>query len=82
MVDDKKVDRPAFRVVPGMVVSVREKSRKVPSIAHGSENPPHHIPEDLERELKSFEGKMVANPNLETIPFKADMLAVIGYYSR
>ena len=81
-VDGKAVDRPSFRVKPGSVVSIREKSRKIPAIANGAENPPHAIPEYLERAADSFEGKMVATPNLETILFKADTQAVIGFYSR
>ena len=82
-VDDKKVDKPSFRVMPGMTVSIREKSRKVPAITTGVESPPFQIPEYLERVAKSFEGKMVAAPNSETIPFKkADTQAVIGFYSR
>jgi hypothetical protein len=40
------------------------------------------VPEYLERAPKSFEGKMVATPNLETIPFKAETAGVIGFYSR
>ena len=81
-IDGKKVDRPSFRVMPGMTVSIREKSRKVPMIANGVESPPRLCPEYLERPPKSFDGKMTATPNLETIPFKADLLAVIGFYSR
>jgi small subunit ribosomal protein S4 len=82
LVDDKKVDKPSFQVKPGMKISVREKSRKVPMIVEGVENPPSFMPEYLEREAKSFEGAMVATPNLETIPFKADTAGVIGFYSR
>ncbi|MCH7910139.1 MAG: 30S ribosomal protein S4 [Candidatus Hydrogenedentes bacterium] len=81
-VDGKKVDRPSYRVMPGTVISIREKSRKVPMIANGVENPPHTIPEYLERAPESFDGKMVGTPNLETIPFQADTQAVIGFYSR
>jgi len=81
-VDGKKVDIPSFRVRPGMTVAIREKSRKIPAVAEGAEEPPHQMPEYLERAAKSFEGKMVATPNLETIPFKADTQGVIGYYSR
>ena len=81
-VNGKKVDIPSFRVIPGMTIDVREKSRKVPLIATGVETPPHFIPEYLERAPKSFEGKMVAAPNLETIPFKGDPQPVIGFYSR
>lgn len=82
LVDGQKVNRPSFRVRPGMTVTVREKSRKVPVIADGAENPPRPIPEYLERAQESFDGKMVATPNLETIQFKADTAGVIGFYSR
>lgn len=81
-VDNKKVDRPSFQVRSGMLVSIREKSRKIPMILEGYENLPAVLPEYLVREAKSFEGKMVATPNLETIPFKADTAGVIGFYSR
>ena len=82
LVDGKRVDRPSFRVMPGMTVSIAQKSREIPLIANGVENPPRLCPEYLERPQRSFEGKMTATPNLETIPFKADLLAVIGFYSR
>lgn len=82
LVDGKRVDRPSFRVKPGMTVSIREKSRKIPMIANGVESPRTLIPEFLERPMNSFEGKMVATPNLETIPFQGDTQAVIGFYSR
>lgn len=81
-VDGQKVDKPSFRVTPGMTVSIREKSRKVPMIAEGAESPPSPIPEYLQRAPKAFEGKMTATPNLETIPFKAETAGVIGFYSR
>lgn len=81
-VDGKKVDVPSFRVKPGMAISVRERSRKVPGIANGAENAPAMMPEYLDRAPKSFEGKMTATPNLETIPFKAETAGVIGFYSR
>lgn len=82
LIDGKKVDIPSFRVKPGMVVSIRERSRKMPMIEANVENPPAVLPEYLERPAKSFEGKMTAAPNSETIPFKADTLVVIGFYSR
>ena len=81
-VDGKSVDIPSYRVKPGMAIGVREKSRKVPMIVNGVESPPALLPEYLERPQGSFEGKMVAVPNIETIPFKADTQAVIGFYSR
>ncbi|MBI2432836.1 MAG: 30S ribosomal protein S4 [Candidatus Hydrogenedentes bacterium] len=82
LIDGKKVDRPSFRVMPGMVVSVRERSKTVPIIQEGAEQPPAVLPEYLERAPRAFEGKMTAMPNAETLPFKPDTLGVIGFYSR
>jgi small subunit ribosomal protein S4 len=81
-VDGKRVDIPSFWVRPGMTVSVRERSRKIPMIANGAEGLPPHMPEYLSRAEKSFDGQMTATPNQETIPFKADTAGVIGFYSR
>ncbi len=81
-VNNKCVDRPSFTVKPGMTVSIRESSRKIPVIADGADSAPIALPEYLERAPQSFEGKMTATPNLETIPFKAETAGVIGFYSR
>lgn len=82
LVDGQKVNKPSFQVKPGMTITVRERSRKVPAILEGVENPPAAMPEFLERAPKAFEGRMVATPTLDTIPFKADTAGVIGFYSR
>lgn len=81
-VNDKKVDKPSYQIKPGDAIGIRERSKKIPMIENGVENPPFVIPEYLERAAKSFDGKMVATPNSETIPFKADTQSVIGFYSR
>ena len=82
MVNGKKVDRPSFTVKQGMAVSIAEKSRKIPGIAESAATPPGALPEYLERPPDAFEGRMVAAPTLETLPFKPDIAAVIGFYSR
>lgn len=82
LVNGKKVDRPSFMVKPGMAISIREDSRKVPVLEEAAENPPAVIPDYLERATGSFEGKMVSTPMMESIPFKPDVAAVIGFYSR
>lgn len=82
LVDGKKCNMPSFWVKPGMTVTICERSRKIPSVLEGAENPPGVIPEYLERAAGSFEGRMVAAPNLETLPFKPDTAGVIGFYSR
>jgi len=81
-VDNKKVNVPSFRVMPGMEIGIRERSRKIPMIQAGVEDPGVVLPEYLERAQGSFEGKMTALPNSETIPFQANTAGVIGFYSR
>lgn len=81
-VDGKKVDKPSFLVKSGMTIAVRDTSRKIPGIVACVENPPSVMPEYLDRAANSFEGRMTATPNAETIPFKADTAGVIGFYSR
>ena len=82
MVNGKKVDRPSFRVLPNMVIGVKEGSKEIPMIADGAEHPPAMIPEYLARAPKSFEGRMSSLPNADTIPFKAETAGIIGFYSR
>lgn len=82
LVDGKKVNIPSFLVKPGMVISIRPRSRKIPIIADGAENPPMELPEYLEREAKSFEGKMIGTPNIANFPVQFDTTSIIGFYSR
>ena len=82
LVNGKKVNIASFRVKPNMVVGVKEASKEVPMIMDGVEHPPAIIPEYLARAPKSFEGRMTALPNSETIPFKAETAGIIGFYSR
>lgn len=81
-VNGEKTTKSAYQVKPGMTVAVREKSRKIPMIVEGAENPPSQLPEYLERPPKAFEGRMISAPNMETLPFKADTAGIIGFYSR
>ncbi len=82
LVDGKKVNIPSFLVKPGMKITVREKSQKIPMIVEGAENPYQEIPPHLSREAKSFEGHVVAEPAEESLPFLEDTPGVIGFYSR
>ncbi|MFA7692302.1 MAG: 30S ribosomal protein S4 [Candidatus Hydrogenedentes bacterium] len=82
LVDGEKVNIPSFLVKPGMTISIRERSRKIPMIQNGVENPPHELPEYLEREAKSYEGKMISTPNINNFPVEFDTTSIIGFYSR
>jgi small subunit ribosomal protein S4 len=82
LINGTKVDIPSYRVMPGMVIGIRERSKKMPMIEEGVEHPPVAMPEYLDRQAKSFEGRMISLPNAETLPFKPETLPVIGFYSR
>ena len=81
-VNGKKVNIPSYAVQVGDVIGIREKSRKMPMIANGAESPHTMLPEYLERATGDFEGKLTTLPQTDTIPFKVDTQAIIGYYSR
>lgn len=66
-VDGKKVDRRSFFVQPGMVIAIREKSRKVPAILDAMETSSQQTPDYFEFNKEKFEGKLIMEPNLEQI---------------
>jgi small subunit ribosomal protein S4 len=68
LVDGKKVDIRSFQVKPGMVVSLREKSRKVPVVVGATENTSRETPAYME--LRGpFECKMAMAPEREQVEF-------------
>lgn len=67
-VDGKKVDIRSFQVQPGMVVSVKEKSRNIDGIKKSIEGA-RDIPEFLTGEQDGFAGKLLSNPSPEMVSF-------------
>lgn len=67
-VNGKKVDIRSFQVEPGMVVSIREKSKKLPLIQNALQTTQREIPEYLTLDDKNFSGSLNAMPNPEQIP--------------
>lgn len=68
LVNGKKVDRRSFQVKPGMVISVREKSRNIPVVVEAQSNASRSLPEYLEVEEGKFTGKLVSAPEIDQIP--------------
>lgn len=84
LVNGKRCNIPSARVMPGDVVSVREKSRKIPMIFHqflGSKVTP---PSYIELDADSFCGKLLHFPERHEVPFPGDFneSLVVEYYSR
>ena len=73
LVDGKKVDIRSFQVRPGMVISIKEKSRKIKAISEALENPGHTVPEYLSLDKEHFSGQMLAMPLQEQMPWPLEI---------
>ena len=73
LVDGKKVDIRSFQVRPGMVISIKEKSRKIKAISEALESPAHTVPEYLSLDKEHFSGQMLAMPTQEQMPWPLEI---------
>lgn len=73
LVDGRKVDIRSFQVRPGMVISIKEKSRKMKSIAEALENPSRTVPEYLSQDKEHFSGQLLAMPAPEQMPWPLEI---------
>src|SRR5215475_7158726 len=67
LVNGKKVDRRSFQVRPGMVISIKEKSRKIKAINESLESS-RSAPEYLSLDKDHFSGQLLAMPTPEQMP--------------
>lgn len=81
MVDGQKVDRPSFRVKPGMEITIRPKSRDNVAIQASVESPSMTIPNFLSFDTKTYTGRMEAEPLREDIALDVEEQLVVEYYS-
>lgn len=73
LVDGKKIDRRSFIVMPGMVVSVKEKSRKVKAINEALENSVRTVPEYLSLDKDKYEGQLIVKPHIDQLPWPIEI---------
>lgn len=73
LVNDKKVDRRSFQVTPGMVISIKEKSRKSKNIIDSMDSPARTIPDYFSLNKDQFSGQMVSRPTPEQIPWPIEL---------
>lgn len=80
-VDGKRVDVASFRLEPGQLVGMREKSKNLPPVVAAiGENPRVDTPW-LEVDKGKREAKVKDLPTLDTVPFELDVQLVIEFYS-
>ncbi len=73
LVDGKKVDRRSFQVKPGMVVSVKEKSRSMKIINEAMDSPNRSVPEYLSFDKDHHSGQLLAKPVPEQAPWPIEI---------
>lgn len=73
LVNGKKVDRRSFHVKPGMVISVKESSRKMKAVTESIDSPMRDVPEYLSLEKDNFSGKLLALPMPEQMPWPLEI---------
>lgn len=80
-VNDRKVDRPSFRVKPGMKVSLRAKSQALSSVEASVASPSLRHPAYLTVDENTKTATMDQVPGREDVPFQVDESLVVEYYS-
>jgi small subunit ribosomal protein S4 len=80
LVNGKKVDRPAYRVQPGDVVSLATRSRDMIAFSAPLENarPPAYL--QLDKEKRSVRVNEI--PEREQIPVQCEASLIVEFYSR
>ncbi|MDO4241254.1 MAG: 30S ribosomal protein S4 [Microbacteriaceae bacterium] len=85
LVDGKIVDRPSFRVKPGQLVHVKERSEGLEPFqvaaagGHAEVLPP--VPGYLEVELDKLQATLVRRPKRAEVPIVCEEQLVVEYYS-
>lgn len=80
-VNGRKVDRPSFRVRPGDVIELRERSRDIQPVRQALERgavPPPYL--ELDRE--QLRGRLLRYPERAEVPVKVDEGLVVEFYAR
>ena len=72
LVNGKKVDIRSFQVKPGMVISIKEKSRKNKAIQNAMEGS-RSVPEYLSFDKDHFSGQLLARPVPEQMPWPIEI---------
>jgi small subunit ribosomal protein S4 len=83
-VNGQKVTIPSYRVKPGDVIEVREKSKNIPMVLEAVDSAEREIPDYIDSDLKALKATYVRVPVLADVPFPVHMEPnlVIEFYSR
>jgi SSU ribosomal protein S4P len=82
-VNGRKVDVPSFVVVPGAVVSIKEKSRQNPGVVAAVDSAKGRgVPEWLELNSTEFKGTVKSLPRREDVSLQVNEKLIVELYSK
>jgi small subunit ribosomal protein S4 len=85
LVDGKLVDRPSFRVKPGQLIHVKERSESMEpfqvAAAGGHVDVLPKVPAYLEVELDKLHARLIRRPKRAEVPITAEVQLVVEYYA-
>jgi len=83
LVNGKRVNIASYRVSPGDVVSVRERSRNMALVLEALQSQEREIPDYIEFEAKGMSAKYIRMPELAEVPYpvKMEPNLVVEFYS-
>ena len=83
-VNGQRVTIPSYKVKPGDLIEVREKSKELALVLEATQLPERDVPDYVEVDYKKMTGTFVRLPKLADVPYPVHMEPnlVIEYYSR
>lgn len=81
LVDGKRVDIPSYRLKPGQVISVRERSKNLDIIKEALEANTF-VPEYLSFDEEKLEGVFTRYPERSELPAEINEALIVEFYSR
>lgn len=84
LVDGKRVNIPSYRLKPGQVVEIRQKSREIPIILEATQMNERSVPEYIDADFAKMSAKYGRMPELSDVPYPVIMQPnmIIEFYSR
>jgi small subunit ribosomal protein S4 len=81
LVNSFKVDIPSYRLFPGDIITLKEKSRKIPAVEEAMKNWVDAL-SYIKRDKDSFDGELTEIPERKAIPVPVNEIMIVEYYSR
>jgi small subunit ribosomal protein S4 len=82
LVDGSRVDIPSYRVTPGEVIGLRDRSKTMLAMLSSWESPALARPGWLEVDVGAMTARVAAAPELKSVPFDIFPQLVVEFYAK